>query len=207
MKNNMKKTLALLLSVSVLAGNVTSCANMSDGTKTRYQGLGIGALGGAAVGAGIGQLAGRDSKSTLIGAGIGAAVGSVAGWFWGNSVALQKEQYASVEEQIKDSNRAMDQLIAQTKKDNAALKNAIANLRKENKKLASSAKVKADAKKLSLAVDDSISILNNEVVLARRAAGKASGKERIVLNGKISTLNSEISSLKTHKRELAALSK
>jgi len=40
---------------------------------------GSGALLGGAAGAGIGALAGRDTKSTLIGAGLGAALGGAVG--------------------------------------------------------------------------------------------------------------------------------
>ncbi|MCA9426781.1 MAG: hypothetical protein KC964_04100 [Candidatus Omnitrophica bacterium] len=63
----MKKIVVLLIVGATLAG----CSNLN---KTQN-----GALMGGLAGAGIGQLAGGDTKSTLIGSGIGAAGGALAG--------------------------------------------------------------------------------------------------------------------------------
>lgn len=55
-------------------------------------------------------------------------------------------------------------------------------------------------------VDKRISILNEEVTLARKAADNASGNQKIALRGKISTLSHEIKSLAKHKKALSTLS-
>ena len=115
-KHYFKKSFVLLMEAGVLTFGLGSCANMSDTTKTYAQATGIGAAGGAGVGALAGQAIGGDTKSTVIGAAIGGSIGAIAGWFWGDYVVQQKKEYASVEEQIRHSNQVMDKLIAQTKR-------------------------------------------------------------------------------------------
>ena len=157
------------------------------------------------MGALAGQAIGGDTKSTVIGAAIGGSIGAIAGWFWGDYVVQQKKEYASVEEQIRHSNQVMDKLIAQTKSRNAELAQSIANLKKEKRNLASS-DVKTKSQKMTREVDKRISILNEEVTLARKAADNASGNQKIALRGKISTLSHEINSLAKHKKALSTLS-
>ncbi|WPX41165.1 glycine zipper domain-containing protein [Akkermansia sp. N21116] len=204
-KHYFKKAFVLLMEASVLTSGVSSCANMSDTTTTYAQATGIGAASGAGVGALAGQAIGGDTKSTVTGAAIGGVIGAIAGWFWGDSVVQQKKEYASVEEQIRHSNQVMDKLITQTKARNAELAQAIANLKKENKNIASS-DVKTKSQKMAKEVDGRISILNEEVTLARKAANNADRNQRIALQGKISTLNKEIKSLAKHKKALSTLS-
>lgn len=67
--------LAVGMSVSVLL--VTGCESEAQNK----------ALIGTAVGAGVGQAVGRDTKSTMIGAGVGAGTGYV----WGRSQDKKKE--------------------------------------------------------------------------------------------------------------------
>ena len=136
------------MEAGVLTFGLGSCANMSDTTKTYAQATGIGAAGGAGVGALAGQAIGGDTKSTVIGAAIGGSIGAIAGWFWGDYVVQQKKEYASVEEQIRHSNQVMDKLIAQTKSRNAELAQSIANLKKEKRHLASS-DVKTKSQKMT----------------------------------------------------------
>lgn len=69
----MKRFAAGLLTIAIFAGLL-----LVTGCETQAQNK---ALIGTAVGAGAGQLIGRDTKSTLIGAGIGAG----AGYLWGKS--------------------------------------------------------------------------------------------------------------------------
>lgn len=204
-KHYFKKAFVLLMEASVLISGVSYCANMSDTTTTYAQATGIGAAGGAGMGALAGQAIGGDTKSTVTGAAIGGVIGAIAGWFWGDSVVQQKKEYASVEEQIRHSNQVMDKLITQTKARNAELAQVIADLKKENKNIASS-DVKTKSQKMTREVDKRISILNEEVTLARKAAHNASGNQKIALRGKISTLSHEINSLKKHKRTLSSLS-
>lgn len=68
----------------------------------------IGGGSGAAVGALIGNLIGKDTKGTLIGAGVGAAVGTTAGIIIGNKMDKAKAAAAAVEnaqvESVTDNN-------------------------------------------------------------------------------------------------------
>jgi hypothetical protein len=65
------KSTLILLAVAVGLGSLIVAGCESDAQT--------GALIGGAAGAGIGQLAGRDTKSTLIGAGVGAGAGYIVG--------------------------------------------------------------------------------------------------------------------------------
>lgn len=53
------------------------------------------ALIGGAVGAGAGQLIGRDTKATVI----GGAIGAGAGYLWGNAQDKKKEEQAQAQNQ------------------------------------------------------------------------------------------------------------
>lgn len=99
----------------------------------------------------------------------------------------------------------MDKLIAQTKSRNAELAQSIANLKKE-KKASRLFRRQNKITKNDEGIDKRISILNEEVTLARKAADNASGNQKIALRGKISTLSHEINSLAKHKKALSTLS-
>lgn len=70
--------IAIALSVCVSSLFVTGCESDAQ----------VGSVVGALAGAGIGQLAGRDAESTLI----GAAVGGTAGYMLGNESERKKAQ-------------------------------------------------------------------------------------------------------------------
>ena len=178
---------------------------MSDTTKTYAQATGIGAAGGAGVGALAGQAIGGDTNLLLSELPLGGALAQSPAGSGGITLSSRKKKYASVEEQIRHSNQVMDKLIAQTKSRNAELAQSIANLKKEKRHLASS-DVKTKSQKMTREVDKRISILNEEVTLARKAADNASGNQKIALRGKISTLSHEINSLAKHKKALSTLS-
>lgn len=99
MKNS--KLIALLMSALVL---FTGC-NMSNMAKG---GL-IGGGSGAAVGAGVGYLIGKNAKGTAIGAAVGAAVGTGAGLLIGKKMDKAKKAAAAAAaaaqvESVKDAN-------------------------------------------------------------------------------------------------------
>ncbi len=73
------KFMAGVLSVALLASSCSTIQNMNNTTKGGV----IGGTGGAAIGAGIGAIAGKG-KGALIGGLIGAAVGTGAGVLIGN---------------------------------------------------------------------------------------------------------------------------
>ena len=74
----MKRTLAVILAVSIAGGQIAGCANMS---KTQ-QGAGVGAAAGGAIGAAV-------AKNSWAGLAIGAAIGALAGGLIGNYMDKQ----------------------------------------------------------------------------------------------------------------------
>ncbi|MBN1471667.1 MAG: OmpA family protein [Syntrophaceae bacterium] len=82
---NKKRFSVLLCCILLLAG----CAETGTMTKGQKGGL-VGAGGGAAVGAILGQVITHDTKGTLIGAAIGAAVGGAGGYGVGKMMDNQE---------------------------------------------------------------------------------------------------------------------
>lgn len=73
----------------------------ADFNRTIAEGVGLGALGGAALGAGIGALATKNhGAGALIGAAIGALSGAIAGGLTGSYYASKKQQYANEEQRL-----------------------------------------------------------------------------------------------------------
>ena len=84
----MKKILtAIVCAALVLSG----CGNMNNLAK----GTAIGGGGGAALGAGVGALIGKDGKGAAIGAAIGTAVGAGVGALIGNEMDKKAEELAA----------------------------------------------------------------------------------------------------------------
>lgn len=71
---------ALVLSLSAVAVLVSGCANMSDGQRSAAIGGGLGALAGVAIG--------DSTKSTAVGAGLGA----LGGYIWSTQMAKKKAE-------------------------------------------------------------------------------------------------------------------
>lgn len=74
---------------------LSSCASMNDQERTSAQATGLGALGGAALGAGIAHATGNDAA---MGAVLGLMLGAVGGSVYGQHVANLKAQYARQED-------------------------------------------------------------------------------------------------------------
>ena len=92
-----KKSLFVMMLCALFV--VSGCANIKDdGTRTRVEGAGTGAVIGAVAGGILGQIIGGDTKGTLVGAAIGAAVGGAGGYAYGDHVANQKAKYAQEED-------------------------------------------------------------------------------------------------------------
>lgn len=88
----MKSAVAIIVSVALMTMGLLSCAGPTQqerGTKT-------GVLIGAASGAILGQVIGRDTEATLLGAGIGAAVGGLAGHQIGAYMDRQEQELRAV---------------------------------------------------------------------------------------------------------------
>lgn len=121
----MKACLILVIVVSLLPG----CATMSDSTRTKAEGAGV----GAAVGAGLGYLMGGGR-----GAAIGAAAGAGVGFLVGNEIAKRKQSYASTEDflnaEISNTEEYNRTAVAHNQKlsrDIAVLEKESQNLRRE----------------------------------------------------------------------------
>lgn len=78
MKTLTSKSRTLALSLGALAVLVSGCANMSDAQRSAAIGGGLGALAGAAIG---------DSRGA---AAVGAGVGALGGYIWSNQMAQKK---------------------------------------------------------------------------------------------------------------------
>jgi len=74
----------------------------ADYNRTILEGVGVGALGGAARGAGIGAVASSNNRGmgALIGAAIGAVAGGIAGGVTGSYYANKKQEYANEEQRL-----------------------------------------------------------------------------------------------------------
>lgn len=94
------KFMAGVLSVALLASSCSTIQNMNNTTKGGV----IGGTGGAAIGAGIGAIAGKG-KGALIGGLIGAAVGTGAGVLIGNRMDKAAQQIENAQtEVLQDAN-------------------------------------------------------------------------------------------------------
>ena len=137
----MKGIVIIVLVLALLPG----CATMSDQTRTKAEGTGVGAVLGGLLGYAIGG--GR-------GAAVGAALGAGAGFLVGNEIAKRKQAYANNED-------FLDAEIANTKEYNktalaynAKLSKDVATLDKESKALrAKYDKGKVDKKALAAKSD------------------------------------------------------
>lgn len=118
----MKGIVIIVLVLALLPG----CATMSDQTRTKAEGTGVGAVVGGLLGYAIGG--GR-------GAAIGAALGAGAGFLVGNEIAKRKQAYANNEDfldaEISNTQEYNKTAIAY----NAKLSKDVAALDKESKAL------------------------------------------------------------------------
>ena len=96
----------LISAVTASAIVLSGCAT-DDPNKRAKRGALLGAIGGAA----IGQMAGKDTKSTMIGAAVGAIAGGAVGNYMDSQAAELEEQLAA--------ERARDELRIQRLSDNA----------------------------------------------------------------------------------------
>lgn len=82
--------MSMFLSAAILLSGCSSLNNTSKGAL-------FGGGGGAAIGAGLGALIGKDGKSAAIGAAIGTAVGATAGAIIGKKMDKAQAEAAAIE--------------------------------------------------------------------------------------------------------------
>lgn len=195
-----KKTIkytALTVAMACTTMGFTSCSGMSDRSLVKVQaistGAAVGALGGAALGAGISAIAGGNSKKNLqaaaIGAGIGLLAGAIAGNSWGDRVIKKKEEFASMEEYYKQHIDLMNDRTKQVNDVIADLDKSIA--KQEAITAATYAKTKKD-------VDDLLRRTENEIAAAR-------AENNPVVNASADTLSAQRELLVQRMTELEAL--
>lgn len=99
----MKRILVYTLSVTLAAGGLSGCANMSETQK----GTAVGAGAGAAAGAAIGAISGGNRGARAgTGAAIGGVLGAGAGYLWSQRMQQQK---AAMEQATKGTGVAVTQ--------------------------------------------------------------------------------------------------
>ncbi len=119
----MKKIVNVLVVALLVCALLPGCATMSDQTRTKAEGAGVGAVLGGLLGYAVG-----GGK----GAAIGAAVGAGAGFLVGNEIAKRKQAYASTEDFL-DAEIANTQEYNKTAiAYNAQLSKDVAQLEKES---------------------------------------------------------------------------
>jgi outer membrane protein OmpA-like peptidoglycan-associated protein len=84
----MKRAICYALSVSMAAGGLAGCANMTETQRGTATGAGIGAAAGAAIGAMT--AGGNRGRSAGTGAAIGGVLGAGAGYIWSQRMQQQK---------------------------------------------------------------------------------------------------------------------
>jgi len=84
----MKRFIVYTLSITMAAGGLSGCANMTETQKGTATGAGVGAAAGAAIGAMSGGHRGARAGS---GAAIGGVLGAGAGYLWSQRMQQQKQ--------------------------------------------------------------------------------------------------------------------
>jgi len=121
----MKLVKGIVVIVLVLA-LLPGCATMSDQTRTKAEGTGVGAVVGGLLGYAIGG--GR-------GAAVGAALGAGAGFLVGNEIAKRKQAYANTEDFLNAEIATTQEYNKTAIAYNAKLSKDVATLDKESKAL------------------------------------------------------------------------
>ncbi|MEN8140694.1 MAG: OmpA family protein [Thermodesulfobacteriota bacterium] len=154
---------------------LTACAQMNNTSK--------GALFGAAGGALVGQVAGKDTKSTLIGAAAGAAAGSGIGYYMDRQEKAVRQALASVEGV--NIQRSGEELFITFRSDNQFNVGSAILEANSQRDVARLGRIFAEYDKTNIMVaghtDSSGSEATNQTLSERRA--NAVGKNILVANG------------------------
>jgi hypothetical protein len=217
----LRKTTGILCIAALLVSGLGGCANIQDdSTRTKTEGTLIGAGAGAAVGAGIGAIAG-GSRGVAIGAGIGALLGGAIGFGVGSHIANQKAKYASEEDWLDACIAQADKINQEAAQYNAKLKTEIRALDKKTTALAASYKQKKATRDTLLAeaealkkkrqeVEANIKIMKNEVanqktvVADARANNNAARADK--LDREIASMEKKIKEMEAYNAKLASIS-
>lgn len=86
----MNKIIIAFAAITIGAGGLSGCANMSETQRTTGTGAAIGAVAGGLLGAATGG--GNKGKSAATGAVVGAALGAGGGYLWSQRMQNQKAE-------------------------------------------------------------------------------------------------------------------
>jgi hypothetical protein len=202
----------MALCILIMFG-LSQCATTEDGRLTQAQGTGMGAVGGALLGAGLGALTG-NSEAVKKGALIGGAIGAAGGFSYGTHVANKKAQYKSTEEWLDACITNAEKKRTAAVAYNSRLNNEYARLQSEVKK----AQMAGDKRKLSSlkrqiaserkAAEKEAVAFNKEAELQRGAIKEAGGKggSRLrSLRTSTSGIESQVNSINSNVQRVAAL--
>ena len=204
------KRIIKLSFIAILVVGVTGCSepNMTDSQRTKAEGTGIGAIGGALLGAAIG---GRQ------GAAWGAAIGGTAGYAYGSHVANEKAKYARQEDWLNACISSARKVNNSTRTYNAKLSRQIADTRnlvrlyKQNK--ISKSKLRAQKRLVDNERATANKMLQNAqhelkaqqgVLREAKSSGKTAEARR--LEEEIRIMEKENSALREQTNTLASLS-
>lgn len=174
----------------------TSCTSMSDRSLVKVETIGIGAVGGAAIGAGLGAataaIAGGNKSDVgtgaLIGAGIGLLAGAVVGDSWGDNVIAEKEAFKSEIEWRQAHIQRMDEWTAKVNETNATIQKRISE-------------GKVSAKCYNATVKD-VESMNKKIDSEIANAKKTNASD---VNARIATLEKQRSQLMASVQSLGAI--
>lgn len=192
-----KQIISAFIGAGVMSSMLSSCDSLSDSANTLMQGMGMGTVGGAALGTGIGALVGgndteKRQKAMLTGAIVGGLVGAVAGHQWAKSVIKKKSEYANQESWIRDNIKQMDSRISDAKKLNNDLTKQIADIKKSNAALS-----KSDYAAIKKDVNQKVKYLDGDL-----ATVKNNMKGEDISNADLATLNKKYIALQDERNRL-----
>jgi len=183
-----------------------------DFNRTIAEGVGVGILGGAAAGAGIGALANpRDrGEGAIIGAIIGGVVGGIAGGMTGKYYADKKANYANEEQRL-------DAIIADLQEQNASLAALVdatravcdadqQKLARIESDLAAQRMTRAEADRQLAAIDDNREVLAATIKDLQKRRGEwleiAADARSDTSSNRIAALDAEIATLEARISEM-----
>lgn len=205
----MRRMIRLPIFIALMVG-LSGCVqpNMSDSTRTKAEGTGVGILGGALIGAAIG---GRQ------GAAWGAAIGGSIGYLFGSHVAEEKEKYARKEDWLNACISSARKVNKSTRAYNSKLSKEIKKTKKLVRLYKKNKISKSQLRAQKRVIDNERRTANNmleksqkelaaqkRVLREARKMGKKSYANR--LSREISRLKKENRALKRKTKTLASLS-
>ena len=153
------------ITLTVCSALLCSCAEMSDGTRTRTEGAVTGGAIGTGVGALMGVLLGGNSESTVAGALIGGVFGGAGGYAYGDSVAEKKAAYKEAEETYRKNIAVLDHNISVAQQRINEIKQKNIMLALQNKRLS-----RNEYNEIATIVNKDISIFRQDANFAYQQA-------------------------------------